>query len=536
MSGTRSQTAVVAALALACSLAQAQEPGSANWRCQRCPSASGWDLDIDGGLAYLADDAFRFGDYAGLDEKGWYLFGDVFGRYRGEDAGYLVFEGYTRSRDSSALFVRGGKQSAYEIRGSYQSIPRRFFDSTATPFGGIGSAVLTLPAGWVRAPITQQMTSLQSSLAPVAIGRDWDIYGLGLDWKAAERWQFIMDYTRREREGVARSSGSFFFSASELLAPIDYTTDDLEVTVRFAADTWQASMIYFGSVFRNGNESLTWDNPYTSPSGADTGRLALPPDNESHQVSLAGSMLLPARTTLNGQVSIGRLTQNTALLAYTTNTTLPTNPLPVSSANGKVDTLNLNLRAVSSPWRNASFEGELRYNVFENKTPVNSYEYVVTDTALAAGPARSSAYDYERREIKLRIDYRLLRGMRLYLGIDNERFDRSRQDRRRTDTNRFWITFRTQFGQRADASVDGFLESRDGSTYETVINPLAPENPLMRKYNMADRDRNGLRLHGTIFGGERSDFGWELEISEDSYDNSALGLTSSKDARVGADF
>ena len=143
-------------------LVQAQDSVYENWACQRCLSAAGWEFDIDGGPAYVTDDAFRFGDYTGLDEQGFSLFGDIFARYWGEDASYLLFEGYTRGQDSSALFFRGGKQSVYEVRASYQSIPRRVFDTTVTPYRGTGTGQLTLPPNWVRAPTTQQMTALAS--------------------------------------------------------------------------------------------------------------------------------------------------------------------------------------------------------------------------------------------------------------------------------------------------------------------------------------------------------------------------------------
>jgi len=521
-------------LAIAPRIAQADESAPRGWACQRCVPAAGWELDVEGGPAYVNDDAFRFGDYTGLDEKGGYLFGDIFGRYRDEDANYLVFEGYVRGSDSNALFVKGGKQSLYELRASYQAIPRRIFDTSSTPYRGNGTSRLTLPPDWVRAPTTTQMTALAAAATPVAIGWDRDTYGLGFDFSPTQRWKLRADYTRREREGLGRSSASFFFNAVEFATPIDYATDDLEAALSYSADDWQASLTYFGSIFSNDTSNLTWDNPYTG--AADTGQLALPPDNESHQVSLAGSVLLPARTTLNGQLSLGHMTQNDDLLPYTTNTLLPTNPLPVTSADAEVDTLNLNLRAVSSPWRDVTLEGELRYNDFDNKTPVNGYDYVITDTVPAPVPVPNSAYDYERRDIKLRGEYRLKAGMKLYAGFDTRRFERNRQDRSRTTTNHLWFRLRTRLGDTADLDVDLFAEDRDGSSYTAVDNPVAPENPLMRKYNMADRERTGIKLRGSIYGGERSDFGWEFEYGEDSYDDSTIGVTDSEYVRVGADF
>jgi hypothetical protein len=58
----------------------------------------------------------------------------------------------------------------------------------------------------------------------------------------------------------------------------------------------------------------------------------------------------------------------------------------------------------------------------------------------------------------------------------------------------------------------------------------------MRKYNMADRERRGVKLRGTVFTGENSDLGWEFETGNDDYNNSLIGLTESDYVRVGADF
>ena len=127
-------------------IAQAQAAADRTWSCARCDNQAGWEIDINGGPAYVSDDAWRFGNSTGLDEQGGYLFGDVFGRYRDNAARYFTFEGYARGADSSALFLKGGKQSLYELRASYQTIPSRIFDTTTTPFQGSGTGNLTLPS------------------------------------------------------------------------------------------------------------------------------------------------------------------------------------------------------------------------------------------------------------------------------------------------------------------------------------------------------------------------------------------------------
>ena len=516
--------------------AQAQEPPYADWDCPQCDASFGLDLDLKGGPAYVGDDAYRFGNQSGLDKSDWYLFGDVTSRYIAADLSFLNVEGFLRGGDSNALFAEGGKQGIYEVRASYQSIPQRFFDSGVTPYGGVGSGSLTLPGTWIRGTNTALMTDLENSARPVEIGLDWTNFGIGFDVDAVRDWTFSVDYRRRQKEGVRRSAGSFLFNAVEFTSPLDYATDDLEVVVGYSRDTWEANLTYYSSVFDNDSDALRWDNPYQGINGDNAGRTALAPDNEFHQVTLSGATALPARTMLSGQVSAGSLEQDDILLPYTINPTITTAPLPISRLDGKVSTLNYNVRVVSSPIEKLSLEGEIRYNEFDNEAPLDSFQYVITDVELAPAAVRNTAFGYERRDIKLSGNYRLRRRMKLYAGYDTRRFERNRQERRTTDTDRLWFRFSSRWSNVAEMNLDLFSEERDGSSYEFLGNPAAPQNPLMRKYNLADRDREGVRLRGAFLGSDRADVGVEFEMTDDSYDRSTIGLLASEYSRIGASF
>jgi MtrB/PioB family decaheme-associated outer membrane protein len=509
---------------------------TANWRCATCPDSQGWALDLDFGPAYVGDDAFRFGDYAGLDEKGGFLFGDFAGRYQDSNARYFSFEGFTLSPSFTALFMEGGKQGVYRVRGSFQSIPRRFYDATLTPFLGNGSDTLSLPEGWVRAPNTSGMSAFAETAHPLKIERDWDVLRLGVDIKPASNWKIRADYARTERDGQNQSSGSFLFNATQFAQPVDYTTDDLELALAYTTSRWQTSLTYYGSFFDNGNDSLLWDNPFTGLDGADLGQIALSPDSESHQLSLAGSMVLPKRTVLSGQLAVGSLSQDENLLPYTVNTQINTSPLPRVSTDGEVETLNLNLRGVTSPWRKVTLEAEFRFNESDNRTPVSVYDYVVTDSATAVNPVTNVAYDYQRTDLKLRGEYRASSRLKLHLGFDTREFKRDFQERSRTNTDRLWFRMRHRLGKDADVDLDVFTEDRHGSSYDVINNPAAQQNPLMRKYNLSDRERYGIRLKGSLYPAPMWDFGWELEFGEDDYNESLIGLTTSNYFRAGADF
>jgi predicted porin len=92
---------------------------------------------------------------------------------------------------------------------------------------------------------------------------------------------------------------------------VDYETDQVDVTASYTRKKWQAKIAYYGSLFRNNKESLKWQNPYTpTVAGADTGQLALAPDNQFHQIVASGGYQLADRTRVIGDVAIGRMKQN----------------------------------------------------------------------------------------------------------------------------------------------------------------------------------------------------------------------------------
>ena len=63
-----------------------------------------------------------------------------------------------------------------------------------------------------------------------------------------------------------------------------------------------------------------------------------------------------------------------------------------------------------------------------------------------------------------------------------------------------------------------------------------PENPLLRKYNMADRNRNSLATRMDITMTNRSSAGISLDWAQDHYPDSVIGLNTSQVTNAGLDF
>ena len=72
---------------------------------------------------------------------------------------------------------------------------------------------------------------------------------------------------------------------------------------------------------------------------------------------------------------------------------------------------------------------------------------------------------------------------------------------------------------------------RDNSTYGTAT-WFYVENPLLRKFNLADRTRNSAEVHLDYAVSEKISLGLSADVADDDYNNSPVGLTNSRSANV----
>jgi MtrB/PioB family decaheme-associated outer membrane protein len=487
---------------------------------------------IELGVIGVSDDSARFGKYTGLNESGAYLDANIDYTLRSENARYLKILGTNLGLDSRFIGVRGGQQGAWDLEVYYDQLPRNVFDDTATPFLGTDSSSLTLPANWVRAGNTQGMTALDATLRKQDIQQERQTLGAGLDVTPWKKLSLIADYRRTQLEGNRLQPGAFLGSSTELAQPIDFTTDDLKFGVGYGGASWNAELSYLGSFFRNSEPDYAWDNPYTT-GNVDRGSQAQPPDNDFQQVALAGGWRGPKRTTLTGRIATGRMEQNEQFVPYTRNPAIVTQPLPQQNLAGKVDTTNVYLRATSSPWRPLRLNAEYRLDDRDNKTTVATYDYVITD--IVPGPMASNLpYGYKRQTYALDADVRVLSGVRIAFGWDFRNMERTLQERVDMDTNRLWTKLRVQPASAIDASLLLATEKRDGSEY-TTLTTGAPQNPLMRKYYMADRDRDEIEFRLGWLASDAVNLGFLGRYAEDKYDKSEIGVREASDMSLTLD-
>lgn len=505
----------------------AAEPDTSKWKCKFCQfEAPGRSGLLDLGLGVVSDDSYKFGEYSGLEKKGAFLVGNATGRYRGEDAAYLDLSVTNLGLDSRTLGIEGGKQGKYKLFLKFNELPHNISDTAKTPFTGVGSSSLnyTNVLHDVDLYTLRKRIDLGGSLIPVT------------------RWEYAVKVRHETKDGQRGTAGPFYFSSAQLIQPVDYVTDQVDISAAYNGAKLQGKLAYYGSIFKNSDASLTWQNPNALPgSFPDKGQLALPPSNQFHQIVITSGYQFTDRTRAMGEVTLGRMTQDEAFLPATTNTSLPTITLPRASLNGQVDTVNANFKVVSAPIDKLRLNAAYTYSDRNNKTPQSTYQWVSTDTfpRLSTDPTvttrTNQPYSFTRNLVNLSADYRLPKYAKLAAGYDYDNYKRPLQDIDKTSEQTLWGKVTAKADKYADWMFKFAHAKRDVSAFQPNAEIYPPQNVLMRKYNMADRDRNTVGFHTGITPVERLSLGVGIDYAKDNYSKSLVGLLDGVQSDVNGD-
>ena len=511
-------------------------PDTSKWPCSMCKFEDGLSGTVEAGGASVSDASAKYGEYNGLGEDGGSFIGELNARVRGKDAAYWNLDAANLGRDTRSLSVEGGRQGRYKLLLHYQGLPHLVSDSAQTSFIGSGGASLTLPAGFPAN--TTSLMPLAGTLRKVDLETTRNELGAAASWTNARAWQYGIHVRRETREGKLGSSGAFFVNASQLVRPVDYVTDQLDASATYTGARLQAKLAYYGSTFSNDVPSLTWQNPFAAPGfpGAVAGELALPPDNQFHQISGTLGYQLAERTRATADLAIGRGTQDQQFVAPTLNGSLAVPALPRAALDGRVDTVNASLDVNSALTDRLRLKAAYRYNDRNNKTPQSTYSWVTTDMYVAALPRANLPYSFTQNKVEVRADYKTAQRLTASAGYDFDSLERSFQEVDTTREYTVWARLAGRYLETVDLTLKFAHSDRNNSGYQAVAQITPPENPLLRKYNMADRTRNRGELRANIAASETVSLALQFDASEDDYSDSSIGLTSGRELNLGGDL
>ena len=506
------------------------------WKCSACPFEKGSSGTVDVGAGTVSDRSAKFIDMSGLD-KGSYLVLGGSARLR-EDSGF--WGKLTASEfglDTRSLTGQIGQEGLVTASLSYDNLPRRFADGAATPFLGSGGNVLTLPAGYPQG--TTAAMPLAGSLQPLKLGYDRSRLQGGLSWIGSERWTVRVNARRDERDGTRPGAGAFFDTASQLAVPVDHVTNQLEVSASYVGRPLQATLSYHLSSFNNGQAALNFANPFTPViAGASTGQLAGAPDNEFHQVAASLGYKLNAEFRASADFAVGRMTQNADYLPLTLTPGLAASlpALPAASLDARADTFNGALRSsyvtpVEGLRLNASYARDVR----DSDNVTQSFPAVATDMFVGLRPVSNTPLSFFQDRLKIIADYRASSSLKASAGIEYDTRERSYSEVVTTRETTVWGRVAGQPRDDLSLSLKLSRSNRGHSDYGVSTWTDAPQNPLLRKFNLAKRDRVAGAVRADWTATETLSLGFGIEGTQDDYTESVIGLTDGRSLSLAAD-
>lgn len=510
---------------------ESPESPFSNWSCSRCPEQTGWLGAAEFGIGWVSDDSLRYGNYRGLEDDGPYLPLDGEARFSNSEGRYFKLSASDLALDSREIEMKGGQEGRYDLYLSWNEIPTYRGYGAQTPFLGQGDEHLRLPDNWQRGATPAEMPLLQESLNPAPMKLQRKVLDAGATMRFSGAWSAELEVQRQKKTGTRPFGGAgvFYNDTSQILAPVDFTTDRVNAGLNWSSPRVQLRLGFLGSWFDNGDHSLTWDNPFTAGPGVDQFRAALEPSNDFYQFDLTGAWIIRPNLHLSGHAAVGEMTQDEAFLPYSINPDFENVALPRTSLDGKVETSVANLGGKFFARINSrlSITAKADYDERDNQTPVSVYEPVNSDF-LVLRERENRPYSFERTRYSADFRFRAFRKLRFAGGARWQELERTLQAIEDSEEKTWWGEVKFTPFNRSHLRLSLESSDRDTSEYQAVTDSGRVDHPLFRKYNQADRDRDLGKLEA--FYSNMSGLGVNISIhyAEDDYDESVLGLQNSE--------
>jgi len=437
---------------------------------------------VRAGVGYVSDDSPRFGQYTGMTEQGAYGLADIGIANRNDETGtWVLFEGRHLGLDNRDLRFELRRQGDWGYFLEYSQIPRFEPFTPTTAVTGIGTPNLSVP-------------SASTPGVPVELRTQRDVFGFGFDKAFADKFDVQVRYQQQEKNGerlfargTTGGTGRFQFTPE----PINSTTRLLETTAGYTGKKLQLSGGYYGTLYDNHNTALNIAEVGVPTGLAGFTPMALPPDNQAHQLYLAGgySFTDSARSTFKAAYT--HATQNDTFI-------LPSPATGRSDLGGVVDTTLLQAGFTARPLPKLSLLANLRHENRDDKTPVADYFTVTTGTTYTG---ENEPRSIKTNAAKVEATYALPLAWRVTGGVDYDMKERDYSAVRvvsariETEELSYRLSLRRPISETLTGSLGVIRSLRDGSEFlTTVLTTSATGSNLIAPIHYADRERDKAQL------------------------------------------
>jgi MtrB/PioB family decaheme-associated outer membrane protein len=527
------------AFALSCAAVQAggfqgkyvDEVDLEDFECEDCPEILPWDWTLIPSLGYLDNPAPRFERYSGIDD-GAQLFLNGWTSLKQEDGFYWNTNFHGLGLDSGGLTTELGRQSEYRLSFTANQLAVVQDDYLSSPFNVSGNQ-LTLPATWARTN-NSFVPSNNSLFRSLELGTDWQTIGLSFEWQNESNLSYELDYRQLNKEGQREYSVGQMLNATYIPMPVNNDTEDLTATVSWFDDHWYVSASGFVSRFDNDISGVVVDYPFIPlTTGSEQIQFAGAPQNVYSRYALDLRYRYASRSQFKVRYSAGSLEQDEPLLGYSLNS-LFQSALPTDNLNAEVTTSDLSVQWLHQLGPDLRVQVKYRDRERDNETLMYEWDKVVTDLYVA-GTVMNLPYDYSSEALSVGASLKLAMGHRLNLTFSSSDRERTLQKVSENSEEGYEFTYHGRFD---NLSLNFLVEQfdRDSSEKSLVDYLGVTENPLLSRFNVADRVQNRYRIQGTYALNDRINLAFNTSTNEQEYRDTQIGLTENIQDSMGVDL
>jgi MtrB/PioB family decaheme-associated outer membrane protein len=513
-------TAIAAAVLAAMGSARAEQPEPL------APTGLNTEASaVSLGVGLAANNARRFGEYNGITESGPYGLIDFNMVRRDDETGiWTALTGRNVLLDNPQLRFEQSKQGDWGYYIDYARLPRLEPYQPSTAVTGTGTPFLNVPV--TTTPGGQ--ISLKTTRDRVDLGGEKFFSG---------NWDMQLNFRNEQKEGArifGRGTtgtppvspgvvGVFEFTPE----PINSVTHQIDAKLNYTDSALQLSGGYWGTFYNNNQENGL------SIAGGNAGLasftpIALPPDNQAHQLYLTGGYNFSQSTRGNFKLAYTKATQNEGFI--------PTTPAPAAGVGdnlmGRVDTTLAQAGIVSTPMAKLTLRGDLRYENRDDKTPVRVFFSGTSPTSTSNG--ENEPRSIRTSNAKAEASYALPDGYRVTGGVGWEQKWRNVSAvrvvsaRDTTDEMSYRLELRRMMSESFTGALAYVHSDRTGSPWlTTVLNDgVTPGSNLIAPITLADRKRDKVRFTANWNPTDPLTLTFFVEAAKDDYshrDGSDIG-------------
>jgi len=396
-----------------------------------------------------------------------------------------------------------------------------------------------------------QRTSFLGFFHPIDLKSRRDIFGGKVAFSPAKDLDIKVQVTSTTRQGNQPWGASFGFSqAVEIARPINDRTADVDAGLEWGNEKGAVNVSYRHSQFDNDQTVLVWDSPYrvddTTASnayitgmGTSQGRLSLPPSNTQETFSGTGVARLARRSTVSANFAVSSLKQDGTIIPFTINTAIEPIHLQRDHAAAKVDLGTFGFTFNSRPVTDVSVNARYRYFSRDNKTPMfDGDEYVRLDQVAEEGGGETEQFNVTSNTFTAGVGYSGIRYTTFKVDYAHDGVERTHREFAKTNENAIRFSADSLGSSLVTARVSYEYASRSGSGFKQEVLDTAGQQPDMRHYDVANRNRNRGMVLVTLMPSPNAGVTFSMAAGKDKYPDQEFGLldNSNQAYTVGANF